>query len=378
MRRRTVLSLVLAPVVVVALVVLAVVAIRAGGSDDGDGGAFPPVEGTEAPDAYRIVYRVTTPDSTSLEEHVVRRPFLAHVVQRSNGGQVTAERWSDLGVLVTRSQGAPAVAITTAIAPAASDLRPDHLADRLVAAGRLEVHEERIDVHGRTCRLMDEAGEAATAEPGPVDAGNLGSVPLLVSRCVDDQGLVLEERWTTVDGTRVLTKRAEELQLGDDVPEIVLPDAEALPDSQGNGAIEEVDAAEPPPFLERFELPAPEGFTFVGRYAVVPARVSTSADPAALDVGLALYTDVWRRGPDLLLLDQGATTGAPAPFPPDTRIGETDLGELGTAEVASDLRSAEVRLTRADHGFVRLAGTIPPTELVLLARTLQVLQEAPR
>jgi hypothetical protein len=91
--------------------------------------------------------------------------------------------------------------------------------------------------------------------------------------------------------------------------------------------------------------------------------------------GVALYTDVWQRGPDLLLLDQGAQdTGAP-PFDASTKVGSTSVPNVGAADLALDDHLAEVRFTRPDGGFARLAGTLPPQELVQLAATLTV---APR
>lgn len=369
---------VLVAVAAIAVVGLAVVAIGRG-SDSGGGtsSGLPAAKGTTPPMDYRIVYRVTTPDSIGTEEHVVHRPFDAEIVARDDHGKVTAERWSTLGRLVTRSQGAPAVRIDTAIAPAASDVRPERFDAQLAEADKVVLHDdEPLQVGGRACHLANEAGTVSTADSGPLQAGDTGSVPTLVSRCVDAQGLVLEERWTTADGQRVLTKQAQELQIGDDVPAIKVPDADPFPDAQGNGSVRKVDRDAPPPFLESWELPDPEGFTFVGRYAVVPARLGSSADAIPAGAEIALYTDVWRRGPDVVLLDQGASKGGVVPFDPDARIGDVDLGPIGKAELAVDVRSAEIRLTRPDGGFARLSGTVSVDDLAKLAGTLRVTRVA--
>jgi hypothetical protein len=45
---------------------------------------------------------------------------------------------------------------------------------------------------------------------------------------------------------------------------------------------------------------------------------------------------------------------------------------LGPADLAVDSRLAEVRFTRPDGGFARLAGTVDPKDLVALAATLTV------
>jgi hypothetical protein len=139
---------------------------------------------------------------------------------------------------------------------------------------------------------------------------------------------------------------------------------------QGNGAFTAIDAATPPPFAERFSMATPTGFTSVGRYAVVPPRLG-----AASTVGkaqLALYTDVWTRGPDLLLLDQGAGTDGATPFDDELVWRPLTLPTLGAAELAGDTRLAEIRLHRPDGGFVRLAGTVPIDELLALAATIQL------
>jgi hypothetical protein len=368
----------------IAVAALLIVLIARSGDDRGANpatqgdGNLPAATTRTAPTDYRILYRVTTPDGVTSEEHIVHRPFGGEVVVRGKDGKVVAERWSTLGRLTTRSQGAKAVRIDTAVAPAASDLRPDRFADAVVEAKRAIRHDEVREIGGRECATDVERSEVASADDsGATSTSAPDSVPVIVARCIDPQGLVLEEQWTTKDGVRVLTKRAVELDLGKDVPTIDEPKADPLSAAQGNGAIHKIAADEVPPFQEAWHLDPPKGFTFVGRYAVVPARLNlaTSGSTAGAPQ-VALYTDVWRRGADVLLLDQGATDGSPAPFDPGTRIGAVDLGPLGQGELAVDLRSAEVRLTRPSNGFVRLSGTIPIDELTQLATQLQVLQEA--
>ncbi len=360
----------LVTVLVAVAIIWAIAADGRDGSSGSDGsGELPAVQGRRPPTDYRIVYRVTTPDSLAEEEHVVHRPFVAYVANRDPDGNVTAERWSDLGKLVTRSQGAAAVRIDTAVATSASDLRPDRFADALVQAKKATRDGGPASVGGRACRTLTQTDNVPNTEGQ--------SLPVTIDRCVDAVGLVLQERWTTQAGDVVLTKRARVLEVGDDVPDVDIPDAAPLADEQGNGAVQKVDADEPPPFQEAFSLAVPDDFTFVGRYAVAPARFGTGVSGAVIPAtDVALYTDVWRRGPDLLLLDQGATKGEEAPFDPDIRIGAVDLGPLGQAELAVDLRTSEVRMTRPDRGFLRLSGTIPLDELVTLARSLQALQEA--
>jgi hypothetical protein len=358
---------------ITAVVAIGAVVVIVTGGDDGDDG-LPPV-GRSAPTDYRILYAVTTPDSTSTEERIVHRPFGARITTRDASGQVSSQRWSDLGRLTTRSQGDEAIRIDTAIAPAASDMRPDLFTGPMTDLKRLAAGSS-TDIGGRPCTRSSEGEKVATAGQADQSLGDTGSLPVKVTRCVDAQGLVLEERWASPGGRNLLTKRAVELELGDDVPAIDEPKAQLLPDEQGNGSVRQVAADAPVPFAESFHLATPKGFTFVGRYAVVPARIARSSGAAVADPGVALYTDVWRRGPDVLLLDQGTTTSGSAPFDSSTKVGPIDVTGLGAAELAVDLRVAEVRFTRPGGGFVRLAGTLAPPELVRLAAKVTQVQPA--
>jgi hypothetical protein len=350
---------------------VAVLGAACSGDDSGSGTLLPAVTDHDAAPAYRIVYRVTTPDGTATEERQVRRPFDAHVILRDGAGKVTAERWSSLGALETTSPGSDVAGLSVAVAPALSDLRIDRFAHELIAAQRL-TKGQTSSVGGRACTYYGEKGTAAAlpadAQPG---LGEAKPINTIIDRCVDAQDIVLEERWSSPGGERLLTKRAATLELGDDAGlDLGAPKAEPMAAAQGNGAFTSIEPDAAPPFAERFTLPDPTGFEAVGRFAVVPPRIGSAATVGGAQ--LAFYSDVWTRGADLLLLDQGAGTDGATPFDDALVWRSITLPDLGPAELAGTPRMAEVRLHRADGGFVRLAGTVPVDELVALAGTIQL------
>lgn len=345
--------------------------------DDGTAATtLPPVASDRPAQVYRIVYQVTTPDAATTEELQVRRPFDARVIQRDADGEVSAQRWSTLGAIVTQSRGAEVAGLSVAAATALGDSRLDRVADELIAAGRLTKGAPAA-VGGRSCTYFGERTTAAAlpsgADPSLTEAERINTV---VDRCVDAQGIVLEERWSSPGGERLLTKRATTLQVGGDAElDLDPPDAEPMAAEQGNGSFRPLDQGAVVPFAERFSLPDPEGFRFEGRYLVVPPRVGVPDTPS--EVGLELATDVWVRGADVVLFDQGRGTGGATPFDDRLVWRPITLPELGPAELAGDIRGAEVRLRRPDGGFVRLAGTVPVDELVALAATIRLDGAAP-
>jgi hypothetical protein len=365
--------------ITVAIAVVALLALVVANSVGGDGhhrttssnGDLPAVA-HGIPRDYRIVYSVTTPDGTTTEEHIVHRPFDAESITRDANGKVTARRWSSLGRLETSTPGSDTVRLDTAIAPADGDSRHDVLDDALVTVKRL-ASAGRGEVGGRPCRNTSQATKVATAGNGAASISSGGTLPVTITTCVDAQGFVLQQRYTTAaSGEPVLTKRAVALQVGRDVPAVHVPAVDAIPVDRGGGRVREVAADAPIPFEERFHLDPPKDWTFVGRYSVVPPRLSSTGAPVAGQPGIGLYTDVWRRGPDLLLLDQGASEAGGPPFDASSRLGPITVPGLGPADLAVDSRLAEVRFTRPDGGFARLAGTVDPKDLVALAATLTV------
>lgn len=343
--------------------------VTVGGCDTGSAPEGLPAVGDGAAIDYRLVYRVTTPEDATSEEHNVHRPFDAHVVLRDADGEITSERWSTLGSVVTRDAGGPAVELSVAAAPALGDSRLDRLGPELVTAGHATEGGRRT-VGNRACTEYTQQSVVGTVpdgtDPGLEEAKPL---PAVVTRCVDAQGIVLEERWRTPGGETLLTKRAVELSL-DDV-DLEVPDGEALTAEEGNGSFRQVDDAAAPPFAEQFSLTPADEFTRVGRFAVVPPRLRRTT-AATTGAQLELYTDVWVRGADVVLLDQGAGTAGATPFDAATAWRPVTVEPFGELVLGGDTRTAEVRLPRAAGGFVRLVGTVPIDELLRLAATVRL------
>ncbi len=322
-------------------------------SADGDGGVSLPAAAGVTAAAYAVRYQVETPDSTSTEELVVRRPFDSRLLTSTSAGD--SERVSRLGLLGTRSIGADWILIDVPPAPASADTRLDALAPALVAAGVVE-EIGTDDVGGRDCVVYRSID--------PRDG-------IVTERCVDADGIVLRDRWIDRDGTEVRRATATAIRTGDagalDEELGGLPDAERLGAERGGGAVRAAADDEVPPFAQTFAFDPGGDWELVGRFQVVPPRLGADAAELAQDPGVALYSDVWRRGPDLLVFDQGATTGGPAPFAPGDPTEPVVLDGLGPAEVALTDRLVELRVLLDDDGFLRLAGTVPPDEVLRLA-----------
>lgn len=348
------------------VIVGAVAAGLAGGAllllVDRDDGTPPRAGSAGVASDYEITYRVTFADDTEVEERVaISRPF------RSAIRTGATSRSSDVGVLASAGGDGRWLEIEVPVAPASGDVRIDAVLDAAVAAGHVEPGGTRR-IAGTTCRDHRFGG--------PVSAGVLTPVGTVAGEhadvCIADGGLVLRERWVVHGEVRRL-REAVSVAVGQVHAErfAVPSDARLLPFAQGGGSTRPVDANHDAGFTEHWSIEVPAGFDHAGRWLVAPPA------PQALEPGevrgpeVALVSDAWVRGADLLVLDQGATMPDVAP-PWDERpvVQRRALGSAGTAEVAWDLRASEVRILRPDGGFVRLAGTLTPDELIDIARTL--------
>ena len=312
---------------------------------------LPPVDDRGAAPSYRVVYEVVTDDGSvaSTEERTVQRPFDSDIVVRDASGSVTSERASRAGLLATRSDGAEWVLIDVPFSPATGDTR----LDRFGAV----VTEERgtDDIGGRPCSVgrTTFAGQAVAA----------------VDRCVDAAGIVLRETWLDADDEVIQTMTAMELEVGG-ISVGPMPSGVRLPEADGNGVVRAVDDDEPIPFAEAFALDPGTGWELVGRHLVVPPVLELSTSAVAAPADTAIVSDVWQRGPDLLVLDQGASKSGARPFGDADEIAAFSLPDLGDASLTADDRLAAVNVPLPDGGFLRLSGTVDPEDLRGLAATI--------
>src|SRR5205085_6614104 len=128
------------------------------------------------------------------------------------------------------------------------------------------------------------------------------------------------------------------------------------------------DTSRPPGLTFWEPSQAPAGFSHLGRFAVVPPQppAGTRGPPAALSTAI---DDVYGRGPDVIVVEQGPAAGARASQPPGGQ--DVDLGALGQGRLVLSATAPSVTAVLSNNSFVRVSGTVPPGDLVAVARFLQ-------
>ena len=332
------------------------------------------VEISDEPEAYRLVYRVETygggDPTVTRDELTVRRPFESRTTKRSGpegDDGVRSEQVGALGRLfVPKAPSSDAVLLETGPSLAPSDVRIAPVLDDLLAAGRVEAREWR-SVGRRPCQVLRFGG--------PISSGTVAAelVPDVeyADACVSEQGLVLEEVW--VEGGRVQRRRlATSVQKGE---EAVGEDAfdigsiEPLPVDEGGGSFRPVapGSAYAAPFWVLEEPPLGD---HRGRWAVVAPAGSDPKDEETEERRLGFVADVWATGVDVVVVEQGSTSGGVAPF----QLGDgpkVSVDGLGEGEVVFDLRTSEIRFRRPAGYFVRVRGTVGAARLEEIARSLR-------
>ncbi len=327
---------------------------------------------TKIPKTYRAVFTVETyakDEQTITTERVwVRRPFESRVETRRGkppGASQLSLRQSAFGVLTSITPDAQPLNIAAPPSIGSSDLRMDAALKKALDNKTIELRERR-EVYGRECQVY-RAG-------GPVLAGDIekyrAGAKEYVDFCVDRYGLVLEEFWISDD--KLLRRRAAvELQidpkLDDDLFEIEAP-AEEGPT---RGTVQPVprDAVDPE---EIWRLRStPEGFDFLGKFAVIRSTASVPQQGGGLPTPPPTSTsDVYLRGPDLIVVDQDPSLIG-AIRSEDRPSIKIELDGFETAEMIVDARMSEVRGETEDDSVVRIYGTVPPDELLELAKDLR-------
>jgi hypothetical protein len=252
---------------------------------------------------------------------------------------------------------------------AASDLRLDGVLDARVDAGDID----RRGVHrvaGRPCQ--------AYRLGGPITGGTVTSLDPASDEhadvCVDEDGLVLSERW--VKGDTELRRRTAvdvEVDVDFDKGTFDVQDAEPVPATDGGGSSRPV--TDDSRFGNRtWTLPdVPDGFDRLGQWVGVWPKLEQVADPMApaTEGRVAGLATVWTNGPDVLVVDQGASADESRPFTEHPDGERVDLGTLDLGEVVTDGRGTEVRVAYVDGSYVRILSTLPRDDVLALARSLE-------
>lgn len=335
------------------------------------------------PRAYRLTYRVQdwaggrvleTTDTITVE-----RPYRGLTEVRDQdaaaGDPARSRTVTDFGRISFEGRDAQALLVDNPPALAAGDLRFDAVLADAVAAGRLAAREQR-EVAGRRCRVYRSLE--------PVAAGTLTREPATATdytdSCFGADGLLLEEVWVT-DGRLLRRRLAVEVELEPAIRSGTFESfGRLLEPRQGGGSIRPVEPTSAPPGAMSWSgAVVPEGFTFRGRFAVVPPMREQGLDPSSeLDPieqpsnkRIGALADVWERGIDVLVVEQGGAADGTRVF--ELAPGEPtfDVPGLGTGQVALDGRLNEVRFPLPGGRYVRVLGTVPASVLRAVSESLR-------
>ena len=309
---------------------------------------------TSAPSAFGIRYRIETyPTSeadgggkgpaVTTEDVMVRRPFDGRIVERE--GEPPGERLQlDLRSVLGRrgDYTRPTEVQSSKDAPAAAvgDVRLDATLGALVDAGFLLPRERRRAL-GRECQVyrtglpLESLSVSAPTEDSYADA------------CVDASGLILEE--LAVSGG-TLSSRVTAVEVDDRAAFSAETFAIEGPTGVGAGGVEldRVDAgATLSTKLWVFTQP-PAGFEGNGRFLLTAPDGAGAPQPR--------YVDVFTRGPDFLVIEQGVLSAEPDP--PVLPGTDVDLGPLGSATVVPLLTGNTLTAHPGEDWFVKVVTTL--------------------
>ncbi|MEX0874492.1 MAG: hypothetical protein WD646_12375 [Actinomycetota bacterium] len=336
-------------------------------SDDG-----PALRITEVARSYRAVYTVETyaqDEKTVTTERVwVRRPFQSRVVTLTGpppGRRELSLRQSAFGVLASTSEDAQPLNIAAPPGLSSGDLRIDAVLAESVEDETIELRERR-EVYGRVCQVYRAGGPVLAGDLDEYEPGSNEYADV----CVDRNGLVIEEAWTS-DGKFLRRRAAVEVDVDPSIDRDLF-EIEA-PEQEGpvRGTVQRVN----PATIDADELwslrETPEGFNYRGKYAVIRSTATgPQQQPGVPTVAPSSTSDVYTRGPDLVVVDQDPSL-IQAIRSEDRPARAIRLNGFDRAEIVVDARMSEVRGETEDDSVVRIYGTIAPSELLELALNLR-------
>ena len=348
-------------------------AVTRTGSKEVEGAA--PVEIERTPAAYRIVYRLEEHGgrevALSTDKVWVRRPFDSRLETWRGAPPGRTRLSTETGSFARRrfesTSADPSVfGVPPSVAPA--DVRVLPALVDAEAHGFVERREVR-EVLGRRCQVLrtgDVLGASVLRKPTAEDHSE---------SCVDAAGLVLED--LLVVGGEVLSRRLaveveEDPTLADD---LFRTGARTLEVRDGGGLVRRMGEGLPQgEFFLLDPSAVPAGFERTGRFNVIPSQPENFNDPLRESARETSFADVYVRGADFFVVDQGGTLGGVDPFVEDPAALRTDLGAVGSGEVRLGALGVEVRAKRRGGRFVRLRGTLPVQELSRIGAALRAVE----
>jgi hypothetical protein len=312
------------------------------------------------PASYRVAYRVEDQDGeavrTSEAALAVDAPFRTRLEVRTDK-RITSLRVAHFAYLGRRIDDEDRV-LTAVPGPSSDALRADLVLDEGTGEVR-RVLDSLCEVHELGGPLLDNPGELVLGEG--------------VDVCIDARGLVLEQIEHGSDGAIsrrwIATDVRARAALAD--RDVTLAGVEPVDAAEGGGSVQDIEPTSAPPgTFWQLDAP-PAGFTRRGRYAIVPPQSARTDDEHTRAQVLAGVVDVFVRGADVILVDQGGTLGGVPPFGSHPDSTAVDVGELArTAEWFRTPTGFEVRALLPPGHYVRVVGTVPVDELLALARQL--------
>jgi hypothetical protein len=342
---------------------------------------------SSVPTGYHVVYAEGVPGAAaSTEELWVRRPFESVDQTLSGpppGDTLFVSTVSRLGHQVLRAgPTAQAVLLNVPVTAAPADVRLDAVYAAARNAHLLQFRRDDV-VAGRRCTVLRSA-QSLLNSPLLALAAHPNSY---VDTCVDETGLILREQIVR-DGALATSRTAVSVAVG---PAAGDEGAYAMsgvptPYDQGGGSITRLTPDSLPPGRTWVLPQPPAGFTLRGRYVAVPPQPqaftagpgASAAAPGAPTLLVVTLEDVYVRGPDVLVVEQGGTSNN-ARFAPPTGGRPVDLGVLGPGQlVLAATASSVVAEPAGESKFVRVTGTVDPHLLIQTARALASIDNGSR
>ena len=328
------------------------------------------------PSAYSVRYAVTTAGSAPTTEVLsVRRPF-DEVDVTYAGTDVSAAPnlivVQRLGAQVLKAGNGEGTQLRVPATAAPFDVRADIVVPAGLRAHALKAVGFRV-VLGRRCQVF--------RSNRPLPAGALlplASTSSYTDTCIDAEGLVLRE--TRIAAGRLLSdRRAVSVATGDAAVAGAPFDlsGSVTPFDSGGGAFQGLTLESRPPGRSLALPQSPSGFQHLGRYAVVPPqpamfqRGGQGTGTMGLPGGLVTeMDDVYTRGADTVILQQGSTING-AQFKPPANAIDVDLGRLGQGQllIAGNLTTVVAEPGNGEQ-FVRMSATLPPDTVIAMMRSL--------